>query len=101
LFAKSVKPPAIAIAWMIDICPCTSGRAPGLLTSPVTKTTCGDVSVTMTVTTGFAMYSSSAPTMASRSSTDVRPEAAMSPTSGSVILPSGRIWSDCDSCVSL
>ena len=36
LLAKSVKPPAIASAWSIDIGPSTRVSAPGLFTSPVT-----------------------------------------------------------------
>ena len=36
LLAKSVKPPAIASAWRIDMRPFVSGTAPGLFTSPMT-----------------------------------------------------------------
>ena len=56
---------------------------------------------TITVTVGLVTYSLSDLVMRSRSSIGVRPAASMSPTSGSVTLPSGRTCTDCDSCASL
>ena len=55
----------------------------------------------MTVTVGLVTYSLSAVAIVSRISIGVWPVASMSPISGSVILPSGRTCTDCDSCGSL
>ncbi len=55
----------------------------------------------MTVTVGLVTYSFSDFVIVSRSSIGVRPVASRSPISGSVILPSGRTCTDCESCGSL
>ena len=58
-------------------------------------------STTMTVTVGLVTYALSAVVIVSRSSTGVWSAASRSPTSGSVIRPSGRTCTDCESCASL
>ena len=98
--AKSFRPPASASAWRIVIGACRF-TAPGWFTSPITYAIAAVASTTITVTTGFVMYSFSDLVIVSRSSIGVWLVASRSPTSGSVILPSGRIWTDCESCASL
>ena len=59
------------------------------------------ITTTMTVTVGLVTYSFSDLVIVSRSSIGVWLVASRSPTRGRVIFPSGRTWTDCESCGSL
>src|SRR5687767_3900677 len=87
--AKSLKPPAMAIASRMVVSP-RSSSTPGFWTSPRIDTRMLRTSLTATVTSGLGMNSPSAVEILSRSCIAVRPEAWMSCRSGIEILPSGR-----------
>src|SRR5260221_4988641 len=87
--AKSLKPPAIAMASRI-VARLFSSYRPGSFTSPSTETLKLWTSLTTTETSGVVMYAVKLLRRASRSSTVVSPAACISGTSGREIRPSGR-----------
>src|SRR5438552_7440576 len=94
--ATSASPPASASACSTPML-LRSGNAPGCPTMPVTKTRCPFTSWTMTVTCGSRTSEASCFCTVASSSRGVSPSALTSPSSGRVILPSGRMGTVRDS----
>src|SRR5438067_2194473 len=94
--ANSASPPASASACSTPML-LRSGNAPGCPTMPVTKTRCPFTSWTMTVTCGSRTSEASCFCTVASSSRGVSPSALTSPSSGRVILPSGRMGTVRDS----